>query len=209
MSLFRFARFPESPQRLQAEGLYLRPALIGDFAAWRELREESRSFLAPWEPTWPYDDLTKSAFRRRVLRQERDRVADEAYGFLIFRERDNALLGGATLGNVRRGVAQTATLGYWMGAPHAGQGHMSRAVRLLARHAFDHLRLHRIEAACAPQNERSRRLLEHVGFRHEGYARAYLLIDGEWQDHLLFGLLEDELAPLGAARQTGQSGQFL
>ena len=95
-----------------------------------------------------------------------------------------------TLGNVRRGVAQCGTLGYWMGEKYAGQGYMAKAVRALLRHAFLEMGLHRIEAACAPDNERSRRLLERLGFQREGYARAYLLIDGAWQDHLLFAMLE-------------------
>ena len=76
-----------------------------------------------------------------------------------------------TLGMVRRGVAQAATLGYWMGAPHAGKGHMTRAVRAAAGYAFETLRLRRIEAACVPNNMPSIRLLEKVGFRREGYAR--------------------------------------
>ena len=97
-----------------------------DFENWRELRAESRAFLKPWEPRWPADDLTRAGFRRRLLRQDRDRLEDQAYAFLLFREEDHALLGGLTLGNVRRGVAQCGTLGYWMGEPFAGQGYMSK-----------------------------------------------------------------------------------
>jgi ribosomal-protein-alanine N-acetyltransferase len=190
INLFGLSRKKPAPPRLDGEGLYLRPAVPGDFEAWRLLRSASRSFLTPWEPTWPLDDLTKPSFQRRLLRQDRERAEDESYGFLIFRTRDDALLGGITLGNVRRGVAQCGTLGYWMGEQHAGQGHMAKAVRVLLRHAFLEMRLHRIEAACAPNNERSRRLLEKLGFQREGFARSYLLIDGAWQDHLLFAMLE-------------------
>ena len=60
-------------------------------------------------------------------------------------------------------------------------------------YAFGPLKLHRVEAACLPTNHASRRVLEKAGFRHEGQARAYLKINGEWADHLLFGLLEDEV----------------
>ena len=67
---------------------------------------------------------------------------------------------------------------------------MTKAVRALLRHAFLEMRLHRIEAACAPNNDRSRRLQERLGFEREGFARAYLLIDGAWQDHLLFAMLD-------------------
>jgi ribosomal-protein-alanine N-acetyltransferase len=188
-----FLRFPrknaESP-RLDGEGIYLRAARIADFEQWRNLRAASRSFLSPWEPSWPNDDLTKPAFQRRLARQDRERAEDQSYCFLIFRSKDDALLGGITLGNVRRGVAQCATIGYWMGERHAGQGYMTKAMRAILRHAFLEMRLHRIEAACVPNNERSRRLLERLGFQREGFARAYLLIDGAWQDHLLFAMLD-------------------
>ena len=192
MDLFHLPRKKTPSVRVDGEGVYLRPAKSGDFDEWRQLRSASRTFLTPWEPTWPLDDLTKAAFQRRLSRQDRERLDDQAYGYLIFRARDDALLGGLTLGNVRRGVAQCATLGYWIGEPHAGQGLMGRAVRAMLRHAFGEMRLHRVEAACAPNNERSRRLLEGVGFQREGFARAYLLIDGAWQDHLLFAMLERE-----------------
>ncbi len=175
---------------MDGEGLYLRPASMGDFDAWRLLRGESRAFLTPWEPTWPLDDLTRTAFHRRIQRQDRERVEDEAYAYMIFRTADEALLGGITLGNMRRGVAQCGTLGYWMGEKYAGKGLMTKAARALLRHAFLEMGLHRVEAACATDNERSRRLLERLGFQREGYARAYLLIDGAWQDHLLFAMLE-------------------
>jgi ribosomal-protein-alanine N-acetyltransferase len=190
MNLFGFPRKKAFSGRIDGEGLYLRPASTGDFDAWRLLRGESRAFLTPWEPTWPLDDLTRTAFHRRVQRQDRERAEDESYAFLIFRTADDALLGGLTLGNLRRGVAQCGTLGYWMGEKYAGKGFMTKAARALLRHAFLEMGLHRVEAACAPDNERSRRLLERLGFQREGYARAYLLIDGVWQDHLLFAMLE-------------------
>ena len=192
MHLFRLPHKKNGLIRLDGEGVYLRPAKLADFEAWRQLRAASRAFLTPWEPVWPLDDLSKPAFHRRILRQDRERMEDLAHGYLIFRADDDELLGGVTLGNLRRGVAQCATLGYWMGEKHAGHGFMGKAVRTLLRHVFVDMRLHRVEAACAPHNERSRRLLEKLGFQREGFARAYLLIDGAWQDHLLFAILESD-----------------
>jgi len=119
---------------------------------------------------------------------------DEAYSFLIFRQQDDLLVGGLSFGYVRRGVSQSASLGYWMGAPYAGNGYMKRAVHAACLYGFDKQGLNRIDAACLPANEPSKRLLERVGFRHEGYARAYLNINGDWRDHLLFGLLSKDLA---------------
>ena len=79
-----------------------------------------------------------------------------------------------------------ASLGYWAGEMYAGQGYITAAVRAVVRYAFEDLELHRVEAACQPDNIASRRVLEKAGFEHEGMARAYLKINGAWRDHLLF-----------------------
>jgi ribosomal-protein-alanine N-acetyltransferase len=192
MALFGLTRTVNPEPLLRGDGLYLRPATQADFSAWSQLRAASRAFLEPWEPTWPDDDLTQGAFRRRLKRQEEDIARDEAYAFLIFDQTSDQLLGGVTLGGVRRGVSQTGTLGYWMGAAHAGKGRMTRAVAATVEFAFGRLRLHRVEAACIPDNAPSIALLEHNGFTREGYARGYLKIDGAWRDHALFALLEGD-----------------
>jgi len=192
MALFGLARSADPQPLVRGDGLYLRPAIAADYSAWARLREQSRAFLTPWEPTWPSDDLTRAAFRRRLRRQAEDIARDEGFAFLIFESTSDELLGGLTLGGIRRGVAQAATLGYWMGAPHAGKGRMTRAVAAVARFGFDTLRLHRIEAACIPDNAPSIALLERNGFQREGFARAYLKIDDAWRDHILLALLEGE-----------------
>ena len=186
---------------VRGDGVFLRPAVMTDFDEWVRLREASRAFLSPWEPTWPADDLTRGAFRRRVKRHTEEIERDESYAFLLFRDSDERLLGGLTLGQVRRGVAQASTIGYWMGAPFAGRGYMARGLRAAVSYSFSTLRLHRLEAACLPSNDRSIRLLEAVGFGREGLARSYLCIDGRWRDHLLFSILEGD--PVLAARRGG------
>jgi ribosomal-protein-alanine N-acetyltransferase len=192
MALFRISRLADPAPLARGDGLYLRPAQSVDYAAWAALREASRAFLTPWEPSWPADDLTRAAFRRRLKRQGDEMARDEAYSFLIFEEGSDNLLGGITIGGVRRGVAQAATLGYWIGAPYARRGHMTRAVAAAVAFGFSSLRLHRIEAACIPDNVASARVLERNGFQKEGFARAYLRINGAWRDHLLFALLESD-----------------
>lgn len=178
---------PESGLRIEGQGVRLRPPRAADFAEWRDLRAVSREFLQPWEPTWPEDDLSRAAFRRRLLAYARDRDAGAAYPFFIFRAGDDALAGGITLSNVRRGVAQMGSIGYWCGQPYARQGLTLSAVRALCDFAFRSLGLHRVEAACIPDNAPSRSLLLKAGFEEEGYARAYLKINGNWRDHVLFG----------------------
>ena len=201
MALFRIGATSESANFVRGDGVYMRPPETRDFEQWAALRHLSRGFLAPWEPTWPADDLTRAAFRRRLRRHATEIENDDAYPFLLFRDGDDALLGGLTFGQIKRGVAQAATLGYWMGYPFAGQGWMSRAVRAATGFAFATLRLHRIEAACLPHNEASIRLLTRTNFEKEGLARAYLRINGIWQDHLLFALLESDPVSLRLPRR--------
>ena len=176
-------------RRLDGASVYLRHPEARDYQEWADLREASRVFLTPWEPTWADDELSRSSFRYKLRCYTEDARDGRAYAFFLFRARDNALVGGATLSRVQRGVAMSCSLGYWIGAPHARRGHTSAGVRRLARFAFDDLGLHRVEAACQPDNEPSRTLLAKVGFTHEGLARSYLKIDGDWRDHLLFGLV--------------------
>jgi len=177
--------------RLVGEQTFLRPPERGDYEAWAALRARSRDFLSPWEPTWPADALSRANFRARIARYGDDWRSDQGYNFFIFRA-DETLVGGIGLSNVRRGVAETASLGYWIGLPFARQRHMTAALPLVLDFSFHRLRLHRVEAACLPTNVPSKSLLLRTGFTEEGYARRYLLIDGKWQDHVLFAILRED-----------------
>ena len=192
MAFFRSVNFGEVLPAVTGNGILLRMPVASDFPEWAALREQSRAFLTPWEPIWPPDDLTRPAFRRRLRRYAEDQRSDAAYAFLIFRASDGTMVGGLTLANIRRGVAQAGSIGYWIGQPFAREGYMTAAVRTLIPFCFGSLRLHRLEAACIPTNKPSIALLEKTGFQREGYARGYLCINGAWQDHLLYARLKDD-----------------
>ena len=192
MAFFRTVSANDTLPAIAGNGVTLRLPQSGDYAEWAALREASRTFLVPWEPTWPADDLTRGAFRRRLKRYAEDVRNDLAYAFLISRSDDNAMVGGLTIANIRRGVAQAGSIGYWIGAPFSRKGYMTAAMRVLIPFCFGTLRLHRLEAACIPGNTASIRLLENTGFEREGYARSYLCINGTWQDHLLYARLKDD-----------------
>jgi [ribosomal protein S5]-alanine N-acetyltransferase len=162
----------------------LRMPAPDDYEEWSHLRLGSRSFLEPWEPSWDHQELSKEAFRSRVKRYQQLRKDDAAYAYFIFQ--GERLSGAITLSNVRRGISQMGTLGYWIGADFARQGLMSDALAVMCAHAFRELNLHRLEAACLPRNTASIRLLEKTNFEREGYAKSYLKIAGRWEDHLLF-----------------------
>ena len=173
---------------MRGAGVTLRPPAMADYSAWAELRNRSRDHLMAFEPVWAADELSRSAFRRRIRHYQREVREERGYAFFIFDEPNKSLLGGATLSNLRRGVSQSVSLGYWIGAPYARRGHMSAALDALLPFAFEGLRLHRIEAACLPDNAASARVLTRAGFDRVGLARSYLQINGRWQDHILFSL---------------------
>lgn len=196
MALFDWKSVNEGPV-LQGPGLLLRAPRPTDYREWAELREASRDYLQPWEPAWGEDDLGRAAFKRRLSIYDREMELGTAYPFFIMDKETGALVGAITLSNIRRGVAETGTLGYWIGRPYAGEGRGTTAVRTMLDFAFDNLMLHRVEAACVPYNHASKRVLQKAGFQHEGTARAYLKINGVWADHLLFAILESDLGGRG------------
>jgi ribosomal-protein-alanine N-acetyltransferase len=182
----------KSPMALEGERVRLRPPKASDFADWSVLRRASKEFLQPWEPAWPADELSFLAWRRRLAAYQRELDLGLGFAFFVFRKEDEALVGGVTLSNVRRGVAMMGSIGYWAGLPYIRRGYTLDAVKAVTQFAFGRLGLHRLEAACVPENTPSRDLLEKAGFRHEGKATAYLKINGVWRDHLTFGLVAGE-----------------
>ncbi len=192
MAFLRSMSKPDVAPLILGHGVYLRSPQLTDYGTWADLRGRSRDFLTPWEPTWPTDDLTRTAFRRRIRRYQREIREDHAYPFFIFREEDDVLLGGCTLSGVQRGVQQSCTLGYWAGELFAGRGYVTAAVRALIPFVFEELKLHRLQAACLPENERSRAVLRKCGFTEEGIARGFLRINGAWRDHVVYAILRDD-----------------
>ncbi|HSF93778.1 MAG TPA: GNAT family protein [Thermohalobaculum sp.] len=187
-----FNRRARSDAELATERLTLRPPQMRDFEPWAQLRRDSRDFLTPWEPEWSRDHLTSRAFRNRVAWAERSIRQGDAYPLFLFRQKDGHLVGGITLSNIRRQPAQAATLGYWVGEEYTRKGYMTEALTALREHAFNALDLSRLEAACLPDNQASRRLLERCAFKYEGVAQAYLQIDGRWRNHVLYAALRTD-----------------
>jgi ribosomal-protein-alanine N-acetyltransferase len=178
---------------LEGERVRLRLPASRDYREWSQLRGESRAFLERWEPRWMPDELERSAWRLRLSRFREDYAQGTAIAFFLFERQSGRLAGGITLGNIRHGVSQSGHIGYWIGERYGGRGLMTDAVKVLARFSFETLRLHRIEAACIPDNARSIRVLEKAGFRREGLLRSYLKINGLWQDHYLYARIADDI----------------
>ncbi len=172
------------------EPLMLRPGKVDDYPQWLELRETSRTHLIEWEEDWTPEHATLAAFKRRLKTYARDARRGGGLSLLSFRQSDAALVGGATLTNIRYGAARSAILGYWIGAPYVRRGYGFAGLSALKAHAFERIGLNRIVAACQPGNIASRKLLERCGFTNEGLARDYLRINGAWRDHAIYAVTE-------------------
>ena len=181
-----------SSSTVETHRIILRLPDMSDHAPWVRLRREGESFLRPWEPAWSHDHLTRRAFRNRVYWAWRAKDEGRALALFIVGRDDGRLMGAITLDNIRRGPAQSAQVGYWIGPDYARKGLMTEALAAVVDYAFASLDLSRIEAACLPENDASRALLDRTGFGYEGVAEAYLQINGRWRDHVLYANLRDD-----------------
>ena len=178
--------------RIDTDRMILRPPVHGDFRNWSWQRESSAEFLTPWEPAWAADHLTRKSFTNRVYWAQRSITNGSAVPLFLIDRQSEGLVGAITLDNIRRGPAQSATLGYWVGQSHARQGYMREAIEAVVHYAFAQMDLSRIEAACLPENTPSRGVLEKSGFKYEGVAQSYLQINGRWRTHVLYACLRSD-----------------
>ena len=183
-----------------AEGdVILRPYRRSDAAQWSEVRRLNERWLRPWEVTPPgtWDETNSPAAFRLVRRSLRSGVrAGESMPFAICLGPDR-LVGHIGLGNIVRRAFSSAYCGYWIDSRVAGQGIMPTALALLVDHAFGPGRLHRIEVNIRPENKASRRVVEKLGFREEGYHPHYMYIDGAWRDHVGYAMTWEDVAAEG------------
>jgi len=173
---------------LQGFRVVLKAPCQDDFEQWSLVRSQNQQHLKPFEPEWPKDCLSHDFFIRRLERQDHEQKAGRGLYFLIHDKKTDHILGGLNLNNIQMGAARHASLGYWIDKDYQGQGLMKESIALVIDYAFTHLKLKRLNAACLPHNDRSIHLLKSLKFEEEGYAKKYLQINGEWQDHTLFGL---------------------
>ncbi|MEO0344221.1 MAG: GNAT family protein [Pseudomonadota bacterium] len=184
---------------LASPRLFLRLPDLNDHLEWVALRRDGTDQLTATEPAWAHDHFSKSAFRNRVKWAAKSFEGNKAVPLFIERRSDNVLMGAVTLDNIRTGPNKSAEIGYWLGRAHQRQGYMFEAIEAVLHFAFEQKRLSRIEAACLPENTASRHLLEKIGFKYEGVAKAYLEINGLWQDHVTYAALRSDRRKRSAA----------
>jgi ribosomal-protein-alanine N-acetyltransferase len=180
--------------RLYGRRLMLRPLQPNDWPQWAEVRQRNEQWLTPWEPLRPANLLDptrdREAFMSRCSARDRDRQMGVAYGFGVFV--GNELAGEINLNNVARGALQSGTVGYWIDRAQAGQRYTAEGVVMVAKFAFEQLRLHRLEICIVPRNSNSRRVMEVLAIREEGVALRFLEINGTWEDHVRYAITAEE-----------------
>jgi ribosomal-protein-alanine N-acetyltransferase len=184
----------ERTSTLFGRRVMLRPLVLSDFSAWREVRVRCADWLLKWEPQrlphQPDTTQDRDAFAVRCSARQRERQLGSGYGFGIFV--DGSFCGEINLSSIQRGPFQNAYVGYWVDEKWAGQGIMPESVIVLARFAFEELHLHRIQVSIIPRNSASRRVVEKLALRNEGTAARYLEINGVWEDHVRYALTSEE-----------------
>ena len=177
---------------LQSEQFALRPFQADDYVQWMTLRRQSRDFLSPWEGAWDEAALSEETYHEMLARYAYEASIDKSYYFAVLNQSDQSLLGGVQVADIKRGGFQSGSLGYWIGEKYARHGIMTSALPIMLGYSFLHLKLHRVEAVVHPKNEASIGLLEKFQFVCEGMARSCICLDGIWQDHWLYSLLETD-----------------
>ncbi|MYA75060.1 MAG: GNAT family N-acetyltransferase [Acidimicrobiaceae bacterium] len=180
--------------KLFGRRVLLRPLEVNDFGGWQEVRRRNQDWLTQWEPQRlsgaPDVVEDRVAFANRCSARQRERQRGSGHSFGIFV--DHMFAGEINLNSIQRGPFQSCYVGYWIDEALAGNGYMPEALVVVARFAFEELRLHRIQVAIVPRNTASRRVVEKLELRDEGTAVRYLEINGVWEDHVRYGLTVEE-----------------
>lgn len=183
------------PVRLSDGLIGVRPLARSDAREWARLRAENLAWLAPWDATLPPAEGAPPATYAAMIAILRRRAREGILmPFAVTWARD--MVGQVTVNSIIRGSALSASMGYWVSKSHAGRGITPTAVALVGDHLFSALGLHRIEIAIRPENEASLRIVEKLGFTEIGLAPRYLHIHGDWRDHRVFQVTQED-APEG------------
>jgi ribosomal-protein-alanine N-acetyltransferase len=187
------------PVELSHGPVTLRPWRLRDRRAWNEIRQRNAAWTAPWDSTRPPDSIEPPLTFAGMVRQfnRRARLGQMLPFAVDYRPDGQAwlLAGQLTISGITHGSASWAQAGYWVDQRWAGRGIIPTALALAVDHCFFTLHLHRTEVAIRPENVRSLRVVEKLGFRHEGSRARYMHVDGDWRDHEMFALHADEVGP--------------
>lgn len=186
---------PPAPRPvMQVDEWTVRTAEPADVDAVLDFFVRNREFLRPFTPPRRPEYFTREHWEARVVRDAEELARGESIKFYVF-ECGGRVIGTVSATRIVREPAHTCQLGYALDEHAQGRGVMSRVLPACIRYLFEEQKLHRLGAAYMPTNARSARVLRRLGFAVEGYARDYILIDGQWQDHIQTALLNPDWRP--------------
>lgn len=170
-----------------------------DGPQWRAIRLKNQSWLGNWDPTTPPKAPgPPPTFAAMVRTMKSEARAGRIIPWVI--ELDGSIIGQLTIGGIMAGSLRSAHAGYWIDEDFAGHGLMPLALAAGIDYCFGEVGLHRVEVNLRPENVASRRVVEKLGLRYEGYRQRYLHIDGDWRDHLAYAITAEEV-PRGLANR--------
>lgn len=162
-------------------------------AAMLDFVTRNRTHLQPWNPPEPEGMYGLPHWQGAVEKSAAAFAAGSAVRFWISPyDQPDTIIGSIGFSQIARGPFCACVMGYQIDRESEGKGLMSEALRAAIRYMFVEQGLHRIGANYRPENVRSGRLLAKLGFRIEGYARNYLFIDGDWRDHILTSVTNND-----------------
>ncbi|WP_440873116.1 ribosomal protein S5-alanine N-acetyltransferase [Vibrio diabolicus] len=177
--------------------LLLRTAEIGDADMIAEYFQANREYLKPFEPKREEAFFSVNGWLQKLIKLNELHRMGLGYYCLLVRASSGEMLGTISFSNLSRFPFYSCNVGYSLAEKAQGHGYMRRGLTMACDYMFNVQKLHRIQAGYMPHNKRSEAVLEHVGFNREGYAKDYLLINGEWQDHVLTSLINPNWRPEG------------
>jgi ribosomal-protein-alanine N-acetyltransferase len=176
---------------LQTARLRLEELAPGHAAEYLSYRSRNRTHLERWEPATGPGAFTAAYQASEIATSLTLARAGESVRFVAFEKRGTDIVASVNLWSIRRGVSESAILGYSVDANYEGRGFATESAQAVVEFAFSTLGLHRIETSYQPVNERSGRVLRKLGFVVEGYARHYLFLDNAWRDAVLASRTND------------------
>ena len=179
--------------KYETKNLILRSLDIEDLIVLKNYLLENQDFMKEWSPTTDSSFYENENLEKIIFDEIKQNENKSALKLHLFLKKENKLIGSISLSNIVYGPFLSCFLGYKLHKDYLKKGYMSQALEKIINIAFDEFKLHRIEANIIPKNTASQKLVQKFGFENEGLSKKYLKINGVWEDHYHYVLLNKDL----------------
>lgn len=179
--------------KYETKNLILRSSDIEDLQVLKNYLLENQDFMKEWSPTTDSSFYENENLEKIIFDEIKQNENKSALKLHLFLKKENKLIGSISLSNIVYGPFLSCFLGYKLHKDYLKNGYMSEALEKIINIAFDEFKLHRIEANIIPKNIASQKLVQKFGFENEGLSKKYLKINGVWEDHYHYVLLNKDL----------------